>query len=121
MIGQRPKPPLALPQGPPDAIPLRDVAGDGRDPDEHAAGIAYRRHAHRHFDPAPVLAAADGLVMVEPVAPLDPAQHVTELVLPLRRDEQAGRLAQGFLRGIPIHALGTRVPARDLSIETPDD
>src|SRR5262245_60966843 len=67
---------LAVAQRLDEAAALAHVARDGRGAHHLARLIAERRDGHRDFDPAPVLAHADGFVVVDALAARQASEDV---------------------------------------------
>ena len=77
-----------------DELLLRDVAADLRGPDDAARGVPDRRDGERDVDDGPVLPPPPGLVVVDLLAPADPAQDLRHVLDQLGRHEHrdvAGR------------------------------
>ncbi len=86
-----------------------DVTRDLGCADHLACAISDRRHRQGYLDKAPVLAPADGLVVVDLFAPSKPGEDVGLLIGSIQRDEHGDRAADGFFGGIAEKPLGAAV------------
>ena len=71
----------------------------------------------RDVEPPAVLGHPDGLEVLDPLPAAEPLQDRGLLVLPLRRDDQGDRPADGLLGRVAEQPLGPGVPDRDDAVE----
>ncbi len=116
-LDDRPVAGLARPLGVLGPLPLGDVAGDLRRPDDAALVVADRGDRQRDVEPAAVLGHADRLEVLDPLAAAEPLQDRALLVVPLRRDDQGDRPADGLLGRVAEEPLGPGVPRADDAVE----
>ena len=105
---------LALPLGP---SPLGDVAGDLGGAGEPPPGVTDRRDGERDLDQRAVLAPADRLEVVDPLATPDALEDRRHLVLPPRWRQERDRPADHLGGSVAEEALGGAVPAGDDAVE----
>ena len=85
---------------------LRDFAGDLGCADDLACRVSERRDRQGNVDQSPVLALADGVIVLDALAATNALQDRRLFVVPVLRDEQGDRLAERFFRSVAEQALG---------------
>jgi hypothetical protein len=68
-------------------------------------------------DQPPVLAFANGVELLDALAPSNRAQNVVLLGGPVGRDQLQNRAANDFVRRIAEDAFGAHIPRRDEAVE----
>ena len=96
---------------------LGDVARDLRGADNRACFIADRRNGKGNGAGCAVFPEADGLVVIHLLPAADLGHHLVFLVLKIRGNEDADRLADRFLGGVTEDFLGARIPRSDDAVE----
>ena len=94
-------------------LPLGDVAGDLRRPDDAAAGVSNRRDGQRNVNQNSILALAHGFIAIDRFAAPNTLQNPRLLIDAVCGDQQCGRLSDGFFRCVPEEALGSLVKGLD--------
>ena len=100
-----------------DAPQQRDVAGDLRGADDPPVDVADRRHGQRDRHQRSVLAAADGLEVVEAIAAANAGQRLVFLGLAILRDQPADRRTDHLGGTVAEHPLRRLVPRLDDAVE----
>jgi len=120
LLGRLPRLPLALKQplalllG---ALAVGDVARDLRRADDLAARPADGRDRERDVDARPVLADADGLVVLDALAADEAREDGRLLVGVVFGDEDGDGPADDLVGRVAEDVLGRAVPARDAAVE----
>src|SRR6185312_12411043 len=96
---------------------FRDVAGDLGGADDPAGLVAYRRDAERDVETSAVFVEADRLVVVDSVAPHEPADDVSFFVMALRRDQDVDRLPDRLLGRPAEDPRRAGIPASNDAVE----
>ena len=109
---------LALQQDLLRPLGSRDVSGDLGCAYDFSVGIHDRRDRHGDINDFPVLAAAAGFEMLDPLSPADAVQNFLLLILLARRQKQGDRAPHDFLGAIAEDFLGRLVPIRHQAIQT---
>jgi hypothetical protein len=96
---------------------LCHIASDLRGADDLPGLVANGRNAQRHIDASAILSNADRLEMVHTLAPQQPRDNLSLLVMQLGRNEGVYRFADDLGTVITENATGTAVPAADHAVE----
>src|SRR6516165_3399681 len=99
------------------ALARCDVAGDFRGADDSATFVAHRGNGERYVDQTAVLAAPNGLVVLNALAAPDTLQDLRFFAFEMMRDDRGDRFTDHFFRGISEQMLGARIPADDGALE----
>src|SRR5438128_330521 len=101
-----------------DHLLLRgDVTRDRRCADDLALLVADGGDGHRNGDPLPILVHANGLVVVDALAPAEALEDGRQLVGMVGWYEDRDRASDHFFGAVAVNALGTGVPADDRAVE----
>ena len=98
-------------------LALGDVARDLRCADDPARSVPDGRHGERDVEPAAILVAANGLVMVDALTAPDAVEYAGLLVVALGRYEDGHGLANDLIGFVAEEPLRRAVPAGDDAIE----
>src|SRR6516225_8821289 len=99
------------------ALARSHVAGDFRGADDRAVLVPHRRHGERNVNQPAVLAAPDGLVVLDAPAGRDAFQEPRFLALEMIWNNRGDRFTDHLFGGISEQAFGARIPADDESTE----
>ena len=94
-----------------------NVAGDFRGANDFAAGFLDRRNRQGYFNPRPILALANGFIMVNPFTAANPVQNSGLFIHPIRRHQDGDRAPDDFLRLITKNSFRAAIPTGDDSLQ----
>src|SRR2546427_4924002 len=101
-----------------DGLLLRgDVTRDGRCADDPALFVADGGDGHRNIDPLPILVHANGLVVIDALAPAKAREDRRQLVRVVGWDDDGDGASDHFLWAVAVDVLGALVPADDRAVE----
>ena len=99
------------------ALARGHVAGDFRGADDRAVFVPHRRHGERNVNQPAVLAAPDGLVVLDAPAGRDAFQEPRFLALEMIWNNRGDRFTDHLFGGISEQALSAGIPADDHAVE----
>lgn len=97
--------------------PRADVAGDGGDAYDFAAGISYRRVGNADIAEGTVLLSADRFERADGETGPDPVEAFLHFVGAVGRSQHGNTLSDGFLTGITKQLFAAEVPADDAPVQ----
>ena len=98
-------------------LALRDVTGNFRSTNNHAAAVSNRRNRRRNVDPRAILPHAHGFEMLHALAPSNARQNVGLLIHPIRREKHQHGFAHGFCCRVAKYFLGAAIPGVDRPVK----
>ena len=98
-------------------LALGDIPGDFGSADDPSIGILERRYRQRNIDQTSVLAATDGIVMINALTAAHALDDFWFFINAICRDQDRDRLADDLFRLIAEQPLGTAIPACDDAVE----
>src|SRR5262245_63867348 len=98
-------------------LALGNVAGDFRRADNFAFRILYGRDRQRNVNPAPLLALANSLMLLDPLAAPHTFKDRRLLIAPVQRNQGGDGPADDLLARIAKYPFRALVPACDDAIE----
>ena len=101
----------------PRALELRDVAGDFGGTDDLAFFIFDRRNSEGNIKETSILALTYGLVMINPLTATDTFEDFGLFVVPIGRNNEGHRPADGFVGRVAKKTLGPAVPTGDHAVK----
>ena len=99
------------------ALQLCDVAGDFRGADDLAFFIFDRRNSEGNIKETSILALTYRLVMFNPLTATDTFKDYGFFVVPIGRNNEGHRPADGFIGRVAKKTLGPVVPTGDHAVE----
>ena len=111
------QPALALAQLGLELLAIRNVARDLRSTDDPSRFVEHGRDRKRDVDETAVLAPADGLEVIDPLAAPDARKNLGLLAQPVMRDQDGDGPADDLLGLESEQPLRALIPSRDDPVE----